>query len=822
MPLLKAFATILIKPVAILLTMALSAAVVVLVALMFGYQIIGSELPDIEKLNETKLSVPMEVFSADGKLIASYGEQRRRPVTYEQLPPQMVQAFLAAEDDRFFEHPGVDWQGLARSVYGLATTGEKRQGGSTITMQLTRNLLLSNEKTYERKLKEILLSLRIEKQMSKEQILTLYLNKIFLGHRAYGVGAAADVYYGKTVDELTLAEIAMIASLPKSPSTVNPISNPKSAKQRRGYVLSRMQELGLITESEKITAADQPITAKKQPVLTDLDAGYVAEMIRADMITQFGEGVYESGIKVYASIDSRQQTAANEAVRYGLREYNLRHGYRGPEAKMQLPDDDGLAGSGSVPNWDDVLREYPDIADLRAGLVTEASYDSASVYLEGGQTVRLTPDAVRWARRYEDENKRGPAPGGVSEVLTPGDVVRVRNDRAAGWQLSQRPSTQAALAAIDPQTGAIRALVGGYSFFDSKFNRAVQSIRQPGSGFKPFLYSAALENGFNAASIINDAPVVFENIRMEKTWRPQNYSGRNYGPTRLREALVNSRNLVSIRILQAIGIDKTRNFVEKFGFDKDKLARDMSLSLGNAALTPLQMSVAFGVFANGGFKVDPYLVDRIEDHAGNTLFTVGDLVMCDNCPEKPPKPTTLKPDDIPAKQFEPKPRYAPRVISAQNAYIMTSILQDVASRGTGKKTRALGRNDIAGKTGTTNDQIDAWFNGFNSRLVATAWMGFDKAEPMGNKEFGSAAALPIWLEYMKVALAGVPDSTMAEPQGIVNARIDKETGLLANAGTANSTLEIFQANQLPERSQEVSQSIGTSAPTDENFDDLLF
>ena len=583
-----------------------------------------------------------------------------------------------------------------------------------------------------------------------------------------------------------------------------------------------MQSLGLISEQEEQIAANAPITAKKQPVLSDLDAGYVAEMVRAEMVKTYGDEVYESGIKVYASIDSRQQQAANEAVRSGLREYNKRHGYHGPEAQTQLPANDGTPGETFVPAWDAVLREYPDIADLKAGLVTSSNYRDASVYLQGGQQVSLSIDNMRWARRFEDENSRGAEPSGVSQVLTAGDVIRVRRREDGGWELSQRPTTQAALAALNPRTGGIRALVGGYDFFDSKFNRAVQSIRQPGSGFKPFLYSAALEKGYTASSIINDAPVVYENLNLERTWRPQNYSGRNFGPTRLREALVNSRNLVSIRILDDIGVGYTRNYVQKFGFEPKRLARDMSLSLGNAALTPLQMTTAFSVFANGGFKIEPYFIDRIEDSAGNTLFEVGELVFCDNCPPAKPAPKPLKPEELASKQFTAQPRYAPRVIGAENAYIMTSILRDVVQRGTGKKAKELGRNDIAGKTGTTNDQIDGWFNGFNSQLVATAWMGFDEAKPMGKKEFGSTAALPIWLDYMRVALRGVPQQELVEPAGIINARIDATTGLLANAGTRNTRMEVFASGSLPARSEETASTIGTSAPSDEDFGDLLF
>ncbi|MCG6965870.1 MAG: penicillin-binding protein 1A [Chromatiaceae bacterium] len=779
------------------------------IAVGAAYYYIEPDLPDINNLRDVRLQVPLKVFTHDNKLIAEFGEQRRTPLNYDQIPDRMIKAFMSAEDANFFEHPGVDYRGLLRAGVQLALTGKKKQGGSTITMQVARNFYLSNQKTYTRKLSEIFLALRIERELSKSEILELYLNKIYLGHRAYGVGAAALVYYGKSVDELDLAQTAMIAGLPKAPSDLNPVTNPTRAIERRNYVLDRMLELGYINKAEHDQAAAQPTTASRYSPRIEADAPYVAEMVRAEVIERFGEDAYTGGYSVYTTVTAADQSAANKGVRDALDAYSERHGYFGPEARLDpLPAEPAAL--------DAALADRPVVGELKAAIVTAVEEKTASIYLGDGQQATLEWEQMKWAQPYMDTDRRGAAPKKAADVVKPGDVIRVKAVQVKEqqqWRLAEIPRVAGALVALDPNSGAIRALVGGYDFYYSKFNRVTQARRQPGSGFKAFIYSAALENGFTPASLINDAPVVFEDPSLEGDWRPENYSGKFFGPTRLREALTKSRNLVSIRLLRSMGIEAALQHISKFGFDPTELPHNLSLALGSADVTPLQMARGYAILANGGYRVEPYFIERIEQDGAGVVFEAQPKVVCKNCLAAT------------AAETDPNQQHAPRVLDERNRYLMYSMMQDVIRRGTATKALELGRKDLAGKTGTTNDQRDAWFNGYNQSLVANAWVGFDDNSKLGRGEVGGKAALPAWMAYMREALKGVPDVEPEMPEGIVTVRIDPRTGTLATASTQGAIFEVFRAESAP---GETGDAIGgngsgviapviTPAPTQDLF-----
>ncbi len=745
---------------------------------MFYY--VSPRLPPIDSLKDVRFQVPLRVYSADGRLMAEFGEKRRSPLRYEQIPPLLIKAVLGAEDDRFFEHPGVDYQGILRAVGLLLLTGEKAQGGSTITMQVARNFFLSREKTFLRKFSEILLALKIEKALSKQEILELYLNKIYLGNRAYGVGAAAKVYYGKPIDELSLPELAMIAGLPKAPSRYNPIVNPQRAVLRRNYVLGRMRQLGFIDEATYQAAVKAPVTARLHRQAPELEAPYAAEMARKFMLQRYGNGAYTEGYRVYTTIDSRLQAKANRALRYNLLAYEERHGYRGPEQHLDALD------YSEPQQWEAALQQRPRVPLLHAGVVIEVGERSALVYLRGGRIAHLCWRGLRWAAPYVDGNRPGRAPRRAGDILAAGDVIRLYDAGGGRWSLGQIPQVEGALVSLRPRDGAIISVVGGYDFYRSKFNRAAQARRQPGSNFKPFIYSAALERGYTAATLINDAPVVFRDPGLEDIWRPENYSGKFFGPTRLREALVKSRNLVSIRILRSIGVPYALNYVKRFGFDPRELPRNLSLALGSASLTPLQIVRGYAVFANGGYLVEPYIVARVEDNDGQVLFEADPAVVCE-------RDCSVESEDGGLRLL----RKAPRTVSPENVYIMTSIMQDIVKRGTGRRARVLKRGDLAGKTGTTNDQRDAWFSGFNPDVVATAWVGFDEPRPLGDHETGGRAALPMWISFMREALKGLPEKPLVQPPGIVTVRIDPKTGLLAGPDFPGAIFEIFREQNVP-------------------------
>ena len=771
------------------------------------YWYLAPKLPSADTLRDVRLQVPLRVYTRDHKLLAEFGEKRRKPLRLDEVPERLVQAFLAGEDDRFFEHPGVDWQGLTRAVVYLVRTGEKGPGGSTITMQVARNFFLTREKTYIRKLNEILLALKIEREFTKDEILELYVNKIFLGQRAYGVGAAAQVYYGLPVTELTLSQLAMIAGLPKAPSRFNPVASPKQAVARRNYVLRRMLELGYIAQDEHDGARDAPVTAKVHGLATEVEAPYVAEMVRAHMEQTYGDDAYTAGYKVYTTLDGRLQGAANAALRQALLEYDARHGYRGSERHV-------ASGEEAEPPQD-VLEDIGDVGGLVPAVVTSADERTVAAWVRNAGPAEIGFESMEWARPYIDENRRGDEPKGADAVLKAGDVIRVRRT-GDGWSFAQLPDVEGALVSVDPNDGSIVALTGGFDFYRSKFNRATQAERQPGSSFKPFIYSAALEYGYTPASIINDAPVVFEDPSLKSAWRPENYGGKFFGPTPLRTALYKSRNLVSIRLLRDIGIDFALDHIARFGIDVDSLPRGLSLALGSGVLTPLELATGYSVLANGGYAVEPYFIQRVLDRDDTPVFAADPLVVCRDCVDE--EATTASASAAPADGGEAgatasaesgagteaarSVRRAPRVIDARNAWLMYSLMRDVIRRGTGRKARVLERDDLAGKTGTTNDLHDAWFSGFSPDLVATAWIGFDEFRPLGQRETGARAALPMWIAYMKEALEGVRRRDIQPPEGIVTVRIDPATGEAAGASHEGAIFESFRKERVPTRGAE--------------------
>ena len=750
------------------------------------FMFLSPKLPSAESLRTVQLQIPLRIFSEEGLLMAEFGEKRRIPAAYEDIPPKLIQAFLAAEDDRFFEHPGVDYQGLIRAAYSLAMTGEKAQGGSTITMQVARNFFLSNEKTYLRKINEIILSLEIENTLSKEEILALYLNKIFLGQRAYGVGAAAEVYYGKKLEDLTLAQMAMIAGLPKAPSTTNPITSPERAQNRRNYVLKRMLDVGYISQAEYEEALQEEVSARYHGREIEVYAPYVAEMVRTYLVEEYGEEIYEQGIRAYTTIKAKHQQAATRALQDALLAYDKRHGYRGAVAKVDLAELPDLAAAELH------LKDYPIIGLISPALVMNIEENTAQVFIKRVGQVELPFSAVSWAQPQLSANSMGKKPQTITDVLAIGDIIYLRALEEDNWQLTQIPEAQAALVSLASEDGAITSLQGGFDFFQNKFNRVTQSKRQPGSGFKPFVYSAALEKGYTAATVVNDAPVVFDDPGLENVWRPENYSGRFFGPTRLEEALTHSRNLVSIRLLRDIGIAYTVDYVQRFGFKPDQVPPNLSIALGSGSAAPLDMARAYATLANGGHLIDPYIISRIENASGEVLMQTKPQKVCDSCnTEFLSEEETLMQAELlgfyPAKQ----------VITPQNAFIINSMLRDVVKFGTGRQALSLNRGDLAGKTGTTNDQLDAWFNGYTPDLVAIAWVGFDNPRTLGRYETGGRAALPMWIDFMRVALEDQPEAPFSQPVDMVTVRIDPETGLLARPGDENAIYETFHKDNVP-------------------------
>ena len=721
------------------IVLAVSTVLAGVLLLAFAAAIIYPGLPSLETLTDYQPKIPLRVFSADGKLIAEFGEERRALVRIGDFPQPLTQAILAAEDERFYQHSGVDYVGVARAAFSNFISGGVRQGASTITMQVARNFFLSKERTLARKFNEMLLAFKIESNLTKDQILELYINQIYLGQRTYGFAAAAQTYFGKRLGEVNLAEAAMLAGLPKAPSRYNPIANFKRAKIRQQYVLRRMRELQMISEEELAAADQQAIVVKREVNEYPVHAEHFAEMERQVLYERYQEDTYARGLRVYTTLRTSHQEVAYAATRHGVREYDRRHGYRGPEGYAELPD------KPSEEALEDALQETTDSDDIYAAVVAEAGPRLVRAYRRGGEWVEIKDDGLKFASRSLGD-KASPA-----QRIRRGAIIRVQRDEKGRWQITQLPAVEASLVSMDPRDGAIRAMVGGFDFARNQYNHVTQAIRQPGSSFKPFIYSAALEKGFTAATVINDAPLTFTAAQTgSEPWEPKNFDGKFEGPMRLRTALAKSKNLVSVRILQAITPQYAQDYIARFGFDPKLHPPYLTMALGAGSATPLQMLAAYGVFANGGYRVTPYFIERVEDAKGNVLL---------------------------AAQPKAAGAGAERVIDKRNAFIMTTIMRDVMRVGTGARALKLGRSDIAGKTGTTNEFVDAWFCGSVPELVAVAWIGFDTPHSLGRNETGAQAALPIWMAYMGTVLDGIPEQPLVPPEGVVALHVNPETGL---------------------------------------------
>lgn len=791
--------------------------------------LIEPRVPSVASLKDVQMQVPLRVLSADGKLIAEFGETRRIPVQIENVPAYLKNAVLAAEDADFYHHSGIDVTSTLRAAFEVALHhGEKVQGGSTITQQVARNFFLSPQKTYTRKLTEMLTAFRIENELSKDQILQLYLNKMFLGHRAYGVAAAAQYYYGKTIDQLTLAQCAAIASSFQSPSVVNPIDNKQRLIARRNWVLGQMLAHRFINKAEYEQAIAAPDEAAPHEPPIQVDAPYLAEMVRQQALQKLGNQALTDGYVIRTTIDSRLQALANDALRSRLEEYDHRHGYRGPEAHVALPQP---ATSAALER---VLSGYDDVSGLHPAIITGVTEKEATAYAQGGRTVTLALADMKWAMGFARKAMTGGK--GVASILRPGDIIRVhevadtgatstasagssKDDNPAAdrthWELEQIPAAQSAMVVLSPDNGAVKALVGGFNFQLSKFNRAVQTQRQPGSSFKPFIYSAAFSRGYTPSTIINDAPIALPDpTKPGGLWTPQNDDGKFRGPMRLREALAQSVNLVAIRLLDAVGVRYVREYATRFGFPVDAIPANLSMALGTAAVSPMAMARAYAVFANGGFLINPYYIAEIDSRDGQAIYKADPLRACRTCEARllDEGRTTAAPAQPPAAAGDPgaladtpnalnrdgsdQPLLAPRVIDPRNDYLMTSLLHSVIDHGTGFAVKQLGRSDLAGKTGSTNDHHDGWFCGFNADLVATVWVGFDDYRSLGRGEFGAKTALPIWMAFMGPALEGKPEASLPMPPGIVTATIDRTTGLPAPPGDTDTMSEIFKIEDL--------------------------
>jgi len=806
------------------------------VTLIFGsYIYLKDDLPSVETLKDVRLQTPMRVFSQDGELISQFGEKRRIPLKINEIPPLLIQAVLATEDARFYEHPGIDLIGVFRAATVVATTGDYSQGASTITQQLARLFFLSREKKIIRKIKEIFLAFHIEELLTKDEILELYLNRIELGQRAFGVGAAAQVYFGKNIQDLTLSEIAIIAGLPQAPSVLNPVRSPSRARARRNIVLGRMLTVGYITQQQHDEAVQAPIVSKLHGAQITASAPYLAEMVRQEVVDTYGEEeAYSKGFQVFTTVNSAQQARAVAALQQNLHNYDERHGFRGPVAvvwpatKQDYPD-----GSFSFTEdkrlSDEAILAYLDEQDaiekLQPAVVTEVQQKSATLMLAGGRKIELDWDGMKWARTYISNERQANPPKNAGQILAPGMLVYVR-EQQGNWRLSQLPQASSALVALDPKDGAVRALVGGYSFGLTQFNRVTQANRQVGSSIKPFIYSAALEHGYTLASIINDAPIHEWDAGSGTAWRPKNSPDVYDGPIRLREALAKSKNVVSVRLISGVGIDNTINHLAKFGFHKSDLPRNQTLALGSASLTPMELATGYAVFANGGHLVKPYIITKILDDQNNLIYEHKPVQVCDDCAAVAQAEATLQAAAQAADADTTAPvdtdikataEFAPRVISAQNAFLISEAMKSAiwggdGWDGTAKNLKALKRRDLSGKTGTTNDVKDTWFSGFTPDLVITSWVGFDDAESVLGKtawnsnlgvdqvaggESGARTALPVWQNFAELALQDLPEKFPPAPVGIVSVRIDNKTGLLSQATDNSSSFEFFRQGTEP-------------------------
>jgi penicillin-binding protein 1A len=745
------------------------------------------QLPSIASLRKIQMQVPLRIYSRDGAILAEYGEKLRTPLTSNEIPKLLIKAILAAEDDRFYKHFGIDLKSLVRAAVHLIKTGKKGQGASTITMQLTRNMYLTPKKTFKRKFKEMILAIQIEKKFTKDEILELYLNKIFMGNRAYGVAAAAQVYYNKKINELSLAQYAMLAGIPQLPSVNNPFRRVANSLKRRNYILSRMYKLNYITKNNYENAINEPVTAKKNKLVIDMEAPYLAEMARSYMVREYnGREAYTKGYKVTISVDSILQKAAQKSLRQTLINYDSRHGYRGPTGHVALIKNEWYEKSLDEKNnlVNKFLKKYYQIGNLIPVIVTNTDVKSISVYNSDLGDVKISWKNLSWTRGYKHNKKNKKRARQANQIFLIGDIIFIRQiktkkDKPINWRLAQVPQAEGALVSLNVNNGQILALSGGFDFRHSKFNRVMQAKRQPGSNFKPFIYSAAIHRGFSPASIINDAPIT---IRAgKKIWKPENYGHKFYGPTTLRKALTLSRNLISIRLMRTMGVKYTIDYVKRFGFVDKQLPKNLTLSLGTASVTPLELVSAFAVLANGGYKVEPYFVEKITDYNNNIIFKATPQNVCREC------------------KASDNESYATKVIDKRNAWLVTSMLKDVITRGTARRARVLKRKDLAGKTGTTNDQKDAWFSGYNAEIATTAWVGFDQPRSLGKKETGGKAALPMWIDFMRTALKDMPLKNISKPSGMVTLRVDKNTGLIVGKNHPNAIYDTFIRGNEPKK-----------------------
>ena len=778
--------------------------IIFLLPIHFGlgiYIYLSHDLPSTEDVRNVELQVPLKIFTSDGKLIGEYGEIHRTKLEFSEIPENLINAFLAAEDSDFFTHTGVDFLSLIRATYQYIRAGEIISGGGTITMQVARNYVLTKEQTFERKLKEIFMAFKLDLSFSKEEIFELYVNQIFLGNRAYGIAAASEIYYGKGLSELTVAQSAMIASLPKAPSRINPIANPKRALTRRNWVLSRMESLGYIDQDIFLNAFKEPISASFNGIGSEVEADYLAEQIRRYMIQNYGLSAYKEGYKVYSTLNSSYQTAAVNSVRSGIESYESRHGFRKPENYRDLiPSDfnqrtdlfykvaydpnnfkDEFGIKKDLTNPLDKLLDF--LADQSAFnsfqpvLILSSKNKKMTILNKDSEIITVDiSNLVAKIKPKIDENKKGKNIESFSSFFEVGDLIWFRSDENKKFEIAMHPEVQSALVSIDPRSGKILALVGGYSFNSSKYNRAMQAKPQLGSNFKPFLYAAAFENGFNPATIINDAPVVFEDQNLEEFWRPKNASGKFYGPTRLREALLQSRNVVTVRLLNDLGISKTKNYLTRFGFERDSLPEDLSIALGSYGISPYKNAEFFSVFANGGKKINPTYIEKIVDKDGNEIFF----------DQKDLSKTTLE-------QWIGKPLIEEETfaIDPRVSFVVTDILREATRRGTGRAIKKLQRDDFAGKTGTTNNSESTWFTGYNNKILTTVWFGYDQPRSLGQKEYGSTTALPIWLGYMEDIVDSIEYSPPVIPANLIAKKINLANGLDASPSDQNTGFEYF-------------------------------
>lgn len=799
-------------------------------ASVFGlYKYVQPQLPDVATLKDVRLQIPMQIYSANGELIAQFGEKRRIPLTLEQIPAVMRHALIATEDSRFYDHHGIDPIGIFRAASVALASGHASQGASTITQQLARNFFLSPERTLLRKIKEVFLAIRIEQMLTKDEILELYLNKIYLGYRAYGIGAAAHVYFGKDVNQLTLSEIATIAGLPKAPSTFNPIYSHDRAVARRNVVLTRMLDEDYISQAQFEQARAEALVAYYHNPEIDFSAPYLSEMVRQEMIKRYGENAYTDGYKVYTTITKRLQLAAEEALRNNVMAYDTRHGYRGPSNVLWK------VGEAA---WDqtriiDSLKNLPSYGPLSAAVIIQANVEHATALLADGSSIQLVMSSMRWARPHRSDTQQGPTPRRITDVVQTGQQVWVRkvND---GWWLAQIPDVNSALVSIDPNNGAVKALVGGFDFNLSKFNRATQALRQVGSNIKPFLYTAAMDKGLTLATILNDVPIARWDTGSSTDWRPKNSPPTYDGPIRLRQGLGQSKNVVMVRAMRAMGVDYAAEYLQRFGFPAQNIVRTESLALGSASFTPMQVARGYSVLANGGYLVDPYFITKIDDDSGKTVFEAKPKIVCESCNlpvifGETQRSTALSDDtdenvsvsqvqnnpSVPMPQLEQvtpsqvqknDSQYAPHVISTPLSFLMrdalnSNIFGEPGWMGTGWRAgRDLKRHDIGGKTGTTNSSKDAWFSGYGPNTVTTVWIGFDDhgrdlgratasgviEDQISGGEGGAKSSQPAWDDFMKIALEGIPEQKVAPPPGIVSVTIDRGTGKLSSGGNSRS------------------------------------